>query len=423
MKYLLKNSPEEKELLERFVKYAETYSTSSEKNADRGITPSTECQKDFAVKLAGELKKLGFQDVQITDYAYVYGFVPASEGCEKSAAFCLLAHMDTVEEVSGLNVKPNIIKDYDGKVIELKNNVVLDPSKNSQLAYSAQNRETIITSDGTTLLGGDDKAGIAAIVTALNYLLKHPEIPHGKIEVIFSPDEETGHGMDKVPLELLESKYAYTVDGGHIGELEYECFNAYKSEITFKGRTSHTDNARANKMVNAITMASAFTVNLPRHEAPETTDGYLGFYAPMDICGNMEEAKVSLYLRDFFADNMEERKRTVETIAAATAAAFGGNAEVKHIRQYLNMREAIEKNPLVKEQLVKAYGEAGVDVEFKPIRGGTDGSRLSEMGIPTPNIFTGAHNYHSPAEWVSLDQMRKASDVIVNLCVIAGNNR
>ncbi|MBR5933674.1 MAG: peptidase T [Treponema sp.] len=421
MKYLSLNSDEAKKIQDRFTGYAKIHSTSSSENADKGIIPSTPEQFDFARKLQSELETLNFENVQLTENCYLYASIPAAKGYEKAKAFCLLAHMDTVEEVSGLNVNPQVFKDYDGKVIDLKGGIKLDPAKNSALRQAAEENDTIITTDGTTLLGGDDKAGITIIVSALEYLMSHPEIPHGKIEVMFSPDEETGHGMDKVPLDLLESKFAYTVDGGHLGELESECFNAFRSDIKFTGIASHTNNARANGMVNAISMASNFISNLPRNESPETTDGRLGFYCPLKISGGMEEAFVSLFLRDFDKVNMEKRKSVVEQLALASAVSFGGKAEVKHVQQYLNMKEELDKVPFVQDILVKAYNECGVEPVMTPIRGGTDGSRLSEMGIPTPNIFTGAHNYHSASEWVSLSQMVKATDIVITLSTLIAN--
>ncbi|MBO7123914.1 MAG: tripeptide aminopeptidase PepT [Treponema sp.] len=400
MKYLKKDSAWEKELLARFIDYAKTFSTSSSAAADKGKQPSTECQRDFANKIAAELKSLGFEGVQVTKYGYVYAYIPANpaggagtfDGAKRAAKpFCLLAHLDTVEECSGKNVRPQV-KKRDG--------------------------ETIVTSDGTTLLGGDDKAGLAAIVTALHYLIKNKNIPHPKIEICFSPDEETGHGMDNVPLDLIKSKFAYTVDGGHIGELECECFNAYKSEVVFTGKAAHTGDARAAKMVNAISAASLFVQSLPKTEAPETTDGYDGFFAPFEISGGMEKARVALLLRDFDSDGMERRKKLVKKLADSAAASYGASVKVKHTQQYLNMKKGIEKASFVKERLVQAYKESGVEPVFKPIRGGTDGSRLTEMGIPCPNIFTGAHQFHSEREWVSLGQMLCAADIIVNLGVI-----
>lgn len=410
MKYLKKDSAWEKELLARFIDYAKTFSTSSSAAADKGIQPSTECQRDFANKIAAELKSLGFEGVQVTKHGYVYAYVPANPkggaaGARKTAAaktagasvgaakpFCLLAHLDTVEECSGKNVRPQVKKRGD---------------------------DTIITSDGKTLLGGDDKAGLAAIVTALHYLLCNKKIAHPKIELCFSPDEETGHGMDNVPLDLIESKAAYTVDGSGLGELEAECFNAYKSEVIFTGKAAHTGDARRAGMVNAISAASLFVQSLPRSQAPETTDGYDGFFAPLEISGTMESARVVLLLRDFEAAGMAARKKLVGQLAKAAAASFGASVKVKHTQQYLNMRDGIKKAPLVLDRLVAACKASGVEPVFKPIRGGTDGSRLTEMGIPCPNIWTGAHDYHSEREWVSLNEMLAAADILVNLAVTA----
>ena len=378
-------------MLARFIDYAKTFSTSCGAQADKGVQPSTECQRDFANKIAAELKSLGFEGVQVTKFGYVYAYIPANLAGTVAKPFCLLAHLDTVEECSGKNVKPQVKK---------------------------RGGETIVTSDGTTLLGGDDKAGLAAIVTALHYLLANKKIAHPKIEICFSPDEETGHGMDHVPLDLIKSKAAYTVDGGHIGELECECFNAYKSEVFFTGKAAHTGDARAAGMVNAIGAATLFVQSLPRAQAPETTDGLQGFYAPFEISGTMESAKVSLLLRDFDSAGMNERKKTVAQLAKAAASSCGASVKVKHTQQYLNMKEGIQKAPYVKERLVKAYKESGIEPVFKPIRGGTDGSRLTEMGIPCPNIFTGAHEYHSEREWVSVEQMLAAADIIVSLGAI-----
>lgn len=407
---------ERTQLLERFIRYAKIWSTSDSEQADSGLQPSTQRQFDFAKVLEEELKSLGMENVQTTPMCYVYGNLPASKGMENLPSICLLAHMDTVEEVSGENVNPQIHENYSGEKILLKSGDILDPDFDSELALSAQNKETIITSDGTTLLGADDKAGVAAIMSMLEYLKNHEEIKHRQIEVIFSPDEETGHGMDNVPLDLISSKAAYTVDGGHIGELEVECFNAFKSEIVFTGKSKHTGTARPD-MVNAIFMATNFLQNLPAGARPETTDGKLGFFAPMAIEGSIEQAKVTLFLRDFSKDGMEEKKSLVDLLANTTAKIFGGKVEVTHTFQYANMKEEMDKSPSVVENLVRAYRDSGVEPKFVPIRGGTDGSRLTEMGIPTPNIFTGGHNYHSRTEWLSLEQMAKAEEVLIQLCV------
>lgn len=410
-------SPISKPLLERFLRYVKTYSESSSEVADKGIQPSTPQQKEMAALLNLELEDAGFKNVQTTPFCYTYAYIPASPGFEEKPSICLLAHIDTVEEVSGKDVKPIVHSQYDGKAIDLPYGITLDPKKDKDLELAGQEKDTIITSDGSTLLGADDKAGLAEIMTACKYIIDHPEIQHGPVEVIFSPDEETGHGMDNVPLNLIKSKCAYTVDGGHIGELETECFNAFKTDIVFTGLSKHTGSARP-EMVNAITMASYFTVNLPRQEAPETTDCYQGFYAPMEISGSIEKSFVSLILRDFTTDGMERRKAFVDQLAAVTAGAFGGKAEVTHKQQYLNMKQTLDKHPLVVQNLVQAYKDAGVEPNFTPIRGGTDGSRLCEMGIPTPNIFTGGHSYHSRYEWASLSQMVKATDVLIKLIQI-----
>lgn len=399
-------------LLERFLKYVKIWSESDSQKADSGIMPSTSGQNEMASVLCAELKSLGLENVQTTEHCYTYGILPANGSAESS--ICLLAHIDTSEEVSGKNVNPKIHKNYSGGKIVLCG-TELDPKKDSALSLAAKNVETIITGDGTTLLGADDKAGVAEIVSCLEYLFSHSELKHPAIEVIFSPDEETGHGMDKVPLELLKSKCAYTVDGGHIGELETECFNAFRSDVVFKGNATHTGTARGT-MVNAISMASSFVSNLPAGERPETTDGRQGFFAPISIEGSIEESKVSLLLRDFSADGMEKRKSTVELLAKAVSELFGGKAEVLHTQQYLNMKENLDKNPKVAERLISAYKASGIEPVFTPIRGGTDGSRLTEMGIPCPNIFTGGHNFHSRNEWASLDQMIKAVEVLVHLC-------
>lgn len=403
-------------LMERFLKYAKTYSQSDSAKADSGVMPSTLQQRDMATILNQELKALGLEDVQTSEYCYTYGRLKASPGKENVPGFCLLAHIDTVEEVSGLNVKPMVHKDYDGSPITLPYGNVLDPAKDRDLFFAGQQGDTIITSDGTTLLGADDKAGVAEIMTALEFLVNHPEVRHGEIEVIFSPDEETGHGMDHVPLNLLKSKFAYTVDGGHLGELETECFNAFRSDVVFTGNSIHTGNARPD-FVNAVSMASAFVQSLPHTQRPETTDGRQGFFAPMNIEGSVESASVSLLLRDFDMVGMEKRKSLVEQLAQAVASSFGGKVQVNHIQQYLNMKGVLDEHPQVVENLVDAYAEAGVQAVFVPIRGGTDGSRLTEMGIPTPNIFTGGHNFHSRSEWASFSQMIYATEVLIQLAI------
>ncbi|MBR6295721.1 MAG: peptidase T [Treponema sp.] len=399
-------------LMERFLRYVKIWSESDGEAADSNKMPSTDRQWDMAAALKSELEALGLSDVQTTAFCYTYGRLEASKGMEEVPSFCLLSHIDTVDEVSGKNVNPLVHENYDGKPIKLPYGNILDPESDPYLAGCKG--DTIITSDGNTLLGADDKAGVSEIMTMLEYLVVHPEIKHGAIEVIFSPDEETGHGMDHVPLDLLKSKFAYTVDGGHIGELETECFNAFRSDVTFTGKATHTGSARPS-MVNAVCMASSFVANLPRHQMPETTDGHMGFFAPMQIEGSIESATVSLLLRDFTESGMDERKRLVEEIASTVAHSFGGKSEVKHTQQYINMKSVLDKNPDVVKKLSAAYRAAGINPVFPPIRGGTDGSRLTEMGIPTPNIFTGGHNFHSRSEWASFSQMILAVEVLINL--------
>ncbi|WP_027729363.1 peptidase T [Treponema sp. C6A8] len=402
-----------KRLLERFVKYVKIWSESDGNAADNGVFPSTERQWDMARILEEDMKALGMSEVQLTDGCYVYGRLPGNDAFSESVLF--LAHMDTVDEVTGKDVKPQIFENYEGQEIKLNNGVVHSVESDEALAEAATNRETIITTDGSTLLGGDDKCGIAAILTAIEYLQEHKEEKHCNIEVIFSPDEETGHGMDKVPMELIKSKLAYTVDGGNIGELESECFNAWAADVTFTGKACHTGDAKKGKMVNAVSMAGKFLSLLPHTMTPETTENYEGFIAPMEVTGSIDSCKVQLLLRSFSPDEIEQQKCIVSDCAEAAAISFNGKKEIKFKQQYLNMKEKMDQHPEVLEKLRKAFREAGVAIMEKPIRGGTDGSRLTEMGIPCPNIFTGGHKYHSRYEWVSLNQMAKAADILVNI--------
>ena len=416
MNKISENKEYTKSLLDRFIKYVKIWSESDGNAADRGIFPSTERQWDIARLLESDLKALGMEDVRLTDKCYVYARLSAN--CDGKAAedsILFLAHMDTVDEVSGKNVNPKVFESYDGQDIKLENNIIHSISTDEALAQAAEKRETIITTDGHTLLGGDDKAGLAAIMTMLEYFKKHPEEKHTNIEVIFSPDEETGHGMDFVPVELIKSKYAYTVDGGNIGELESECFNAWAADLTFTGKACHTGDAKKGKMINALSMAGLFLTMLPRTMAQETTENYEGFIAPMEISGSIDSSKVQLLLRSFLPEEIELEKKIVSDCAEAAAITFGGKAQAEFREQYRNMKEKMTENPQVLEKLRSAYKEAGVAIVEKPIRGGTDGSRLTEMGIPCPNIFTGGHKYHSRYEWVSLNQMAKAADILVNL--------
>lgn len=404
MNYIYNNKEEMDKLLDRFCRYVKIWSESDGKSADAGVFPSTEQQWDFAKVLVKELRNLGTRNVYLTDNCYVVGKIDSNiidpEERKKYPAILLMAHMDTVDEVTGKDVHP----------------VITMPSAAESPTGEA---DTIIKTDGTTLLGADDKAGVSAIMTAIEYLMNHYEdLPHGPIEVMFSPDEETGHGMDKVPLNILKAQTAYTVDGGDEGELECECFNAYAAKVSFIGKACHTGDAKAGGMVNALTMAGNFLARLPRDMAPETTEGYQGFIAPMDISGSIEETHIELLLRSFYMEEIDKEKTLIRDLAEKVASEFGGSAQVEFKQQYLNMKEKMDQNPEVVAKLEKAYLAAGVKIVKKPIRGGTDGSRLTEMGIPTPNIFTGAHDFHSRNEWCSLNQMSKAADVIINLLTI-----
>lgn len=407
-----------KHLLDRFIRYASIDSQSNMEIADAGTLPSTETQKVFARTLVRELTEMGLHDIVLDDNYYILAHLPSSPGYENKPSFGLCAHMDTAGGVPGENVQPQIHSDYNGKKIVLKNGFSIDPSSDQDLASCLG--DTIITSDGTTLLGADDKAGIAGIITMAEYLLAHPEIKHGPIEILFSPDEETGHGMDRVPLSKLQSKAFYTADGGQEGELETECFNAWKAEITFSGLAAHLGTARG-KMVNAISMAAAFVSSLPAQESPEATDGYYGYFCPLDIHGSVEEASVVVFLRDFDHENMNVRLERIDAIAKGIEAQFhGGKATVTKSCQYVNMKQKLDAFPHVLGLLEKAAKNAGVVSYLKPIRGGTDGSRLTELGIPTPNLFTGGHNYHSRTEWASLSQMTQMVKTLIELAKLWG---
>ena len=388
---IYENKEEQKNLLQRFIRYAETYSQSDSEAADKGIFPSTEQQKNFAKMLYEELKTIGFENVTLTEDYYVYASLSATSGFENINPVCLIAHMDTSEEVSGKDVKP-ILTEKDG--------------------------DTIISTGSSTLLGADDKAGLAEIITAVEYVKNHPEINHGLIEMLFSPDEETGHGMDKVPLNLIKSKCAVTVDGGELGEFETECFNAYAAKITFTGNATHTGTAKKEGMINSLRMMSYFIENLPKKMLPETTENYQGFIAPLSAEGSIESSTANFLLRSFSMEEIEKEKSILLSLAEKTRKKFGGIIEVKFTEQYRNMKEKIltdKDNTAIAERVEKAYRECGIEPKKVPIRGGTDGSRLTEMGIPTPNIFTGGHNFHSRNEWASLNQMCKAADILIRL--------
>ncbi len=400
----------EKSLLERFLRYVRIHTTSDEAVGEEK-TPSTECQWDLLRLLAEELSELGVKDVSLDEHGYLVARIPGNAPNAETIGF--MSHVDTSPDASGENVNPQLHTDYDGGTIKLKNSVLLDPEENPVLLnYKG---ETIITSDGTTLLGSDDKSGVAEIMTAVEWLMAHPDVPRGDIEVIFTPDEEIGTGMNRFPVKTLKSRYCFTVDGGREGELETECYYAWKANIKFQGRVIHPGSARG-RLINAVSMASLFVSMLPRNESPEATDGYYGNYWPHKITGTIDSAEVQVFYRSFDADDINRRTEALKSFALAVEAAFpGGSVTVEPHEQYKNMREEIDKHPVIIERLRTAYAHAGVEPIEEPIRGGTDGSRLTEMGIPAPNIFAGGLNFHSCSEWVALPAMTRSTAVVLNL--------
>ncbi len=403
------------DLAARFLRYVKVDTAS-----DRHIEdiPSTASQWDLARLLKDELSALGLADVLLDEHCYLFARLPPTPGYEGAPSIGLMAHMDTASDVPGSGVRPRVVEAYDGGPVLLGRSqkgedFVLDPETDPDLA--AHSGDSIIVTDGSTLLGADDKAGLAEIMTAAARLLARPEIGHGPMELIFTPDEETGKGMNLFPLERLRSKACYTIDGGRAGEIEAECFNAYSVKAEFKGKAIHIGAARG-KLANAAAMAASFVSMLPRSEAPESTDGWYGYYCPLEISGGLESARVELFLRDFSQAGMESRIAAVRAIAAAVEAQFPlGAVALTVAKQYVNMREKLDERPEVLERLMEAARRAGAEPVIKPIRGGTDGARLTEMGVPAPNLFTGGYNYHSRYEWASLSEMALAVDTLIEL--------
>lgn len=401
-----------RQILDRFIKYARI-STTSDPHAE--TRPSTPGQWDLLKLLVQELRETGIEEVDLNEEGYLIARIPASPGCALVPGIGFLAHVDTSFDAPGEGVIPRIHK-YAGGSITLEGGVVIDPEVDGELARRIG--DTIITSDGTTLLGADDKAGIAEIVTAAIWLVSHPEVEHGAIELIFTPDEETGKGMDHFPKEKLRSACCYTLDGDVEGAIETECFNAAKAHVVFDGIPIHPGTARG-KLVNALSMAAGFISMLPRNESPEATDGRYGFYLPHELSGTADRAELVVLLRDFEAEEIERRKKALHSFAGAVESQFpGGRVTAATATQYVNMRHSFDKEPRVVELLEEAVRRAGLEPVRKIIRGGTDGARLSEMGIPTPNIFTGGHNYHSRGEWAALGVMISACRVIIHLSAL-----
>ncbi|AST58447.1 peptidase T [Thermoanaerobacterium thermosaccharolyticum] len=395
----------------RFLKYIK-YETTSDENSSK--CPSTDGQMVFAKDLAAELKAIGLTDVSVDENGYVMGTVPSNID-RKIPVVGFISHMDTSPDMSGKNVNPQIIENYDGKDIILNKdkNIVLSPSDFPELKdYIGK---TLITTDGTTLLGADDKAGIAEIVTACEYLISHPEIKHGTIKVCITPDEEIGRGADKFDVKKFGADFAYTIDGGKLGELEYENFNAASAKIIIHGRNVHPGTAKG-KMKNSVLIGVELASMLPLEETPENTEGYEGFYHINNFNGNVEETHLYYIIRDFDKENFENRKNYLLNLINKLNEKYGeGTVEIDLKDQYYNMREIIEKDMSIVEIALKAIEKAGVKPDVSPIRGGTDGARLSYMGLPTPNIFTGGHNFHGKYEYIPIFAMEKAVEVILNI--------
>lgn len=405
------------EIAERFINYTK-FDTQS---ADESETvPSTAKQLIFAKYLKEELEREGLKEVEMDEKGYIYATLPATT-TKKVPTIGFIAHYDTALDASGANIKARIVKNYDGGDIKLNENMVSSPKQFPELLK--HKGEDLIVTDGTTLLGADDKAGIAEIVQAMCYLRDHPEIEHGKIRVGFNPDEEIGRGAHHFDVEKFGCEWAYTMDGGDIGQLEYENFNAAGAKVYIKGLSVHTGYAKG-RMVNASRLAIEFNQMLPQDEIPETTEGYEGFYHLLGIESRCEEAKLSYIIRDHNREKFEERKRIMENCVKAMNEKYGeGTVKIKMNDQYYNMKEKIDPNIHVIDLVVKAMQEAEVTPLVQPIRGGTDGAQLSFKGLPCPNIFAGGVNFHGPYEFVSIQVMEKAMQVVINISrLTAGNN-
>lgn len=398
-------------LVERFLKYV---SFDTQSNEETNVTPSTEGQMVFARYLKEELEELGLEEISLDENGYLFATLPANTDKEVPVVG-FIAHMDTSPDMSGKNVSPRIVANYDGGDILLNSaeNIVLSTERFPELLD--HKGEDLIVTDGTTLLGADDKAGIAEIVSAIVYLKEHPEIKHGKIRIGFNPDEEIGLGAHKFDVEKFGCDWAYTMDGGEVGELEFENFNAASAKVVFKGRNVHPGYAK-NKMVNSIRVANQFMSMLPAEETPEHTEGYEGFYHLVGISGEVEQTTVSYIIRDHDRARFEERKKNMEALVGKINAEYGeGTAVLELHDQYYNMREKIEPVMHVIDIAFKAMQEAGVKPAVKAIRGGTDGAQLSFKGLPCPNIFAGGLNFHGRFEFVPIQSMEKAMQVVVKI--------
>ena len=398
------------ELKERFLKYV-AINTRSDENSD--TFPSTAAEWDLLNLLVEEMKLLGLEDVTIDKYGYAMGTIPATKGKEGAPVIGFLAHVDTSPDMSGENVRPRIIESYDGEDIVLNNTLTMKVAEFPELQKFIGH--TLIHTDGTTLLGADDKAGVAEIMTAAEYLMSHPEIEHGKIRIGFTPDEEIGRGVDFFDVKAFGADFAYTMDGGYEGELEYENFNAAGAKITIQGRNVHPGYAK-NKMINAIEVACELNSLIPAVERPQFTEGYEGFYHCVGFNGTVENATISYIIRDHDAELFEKKKVWMHDIVGMLNNKYGNGVLTLTLKdQYYNMRKMVEPHPQVIDNALAAMREADVEPIVRPIRGGPDGARLSFMGLPCPNIFAGGMNFHGKFEYCSLNSMEKAVKVIINI--------
>ena len=398
------------ELKERFLKYV-AINTRSDDNSE--TFPSTAVQWDLLNTLVEEMKLLGLEDVSIDKYGYAMGTIPATKGKEGAPVIGFLAHVDTSPDMSGENVRPRIIESYDGKDIVLNNALTMKVADFPELTKFIGH--TLIHTDGTTLLGADDKAGIAEIMTAAEYLMAHPEIEHGKIRIGFTPDEEIGRGVDFFDVKAFGADFAYTMDGGYEGELEYENFNAAGAKIAIQGRNVHPGYAK-KKMINAIEVACDLNSLIPAVERPQFTEGYEGFYHCIGLNGTVENATISYIIRDHDFEKFEKKKSWMYDVVGMLNNKYGqGTLTLTLKDQYYNMRKMVEPHPQVIDIALAAMRDADVEPIVRPIRGGTDGARLSFMGLPCPNIFAGGMNFHGKFEYCSLNSMEKAVKVIINI--------
>jgi tripeptide aminopeptidase len=405
-------------VLDRFLRYAKI-DTQSDPHSDS--CPSTEKQKNLGRLLVDELLEIGITDAEMDEHGYVYATIPANTD-KDVPVICYCSHMDTSPESSGKDVNPVIHLNYDGGPLILPNNdIVIDPEAHPDL--KAQIGNDIITADGTTLLGADNKAGVAEIMDVATYLMHHPEVKHGAIRILFTPDEEIGRGADKVDLKKLGAKFGYTVDGETLGSLEDETFSADAVVITINGVNTHPGFAKG-KMENAVKIASDFLASLPKDTwSPETTEGREGFVHPYELQSGAEQAEITFIIRSFVDEDLKVYEEKLEALLKETMKAYPNSSyDFKVLEQYRNMKNVLDKHPEVAAHAIKAIERAGLEVKRGSIRGGTDGSKLSFMGLPCPNIFAGEHAFHSKYEWASVSDMQKAVDTLVNLAVIWEEN-